>query len=308
MVTTELLEPVKNEPDHAKLHELLIHELEDFAVFLVNPDGRIISWNPGVLRFFGYTQEEFIGKELAEIFTPEDRAAHAPQTEMENARRDGRASDIRWHLCQDQSRVFVEGVLLGIRSEAGDLVGFAKIARAVRPAHAAGSMIATLVEGRRATHHGERSQRVAGRGALIDVGDAESIEALLADIEAREGAVGILCNNAGITRDTLLLRMKEEDWGAVLDTNLASVFRLSKAVLRGMMKARKGRIVSITSVVGLTGNPGQANYAAAKAGIIGFTKSLAREVGSRGITVNAVAPGFIDTDMTRASARRSEPR
>jgi 3-oxoacyl-[acyl-carrier protein] reductase len=139
-----------------------------------------------------------------------------------------------------------------------------------------------------------------GRGAVLDVVKSDSIEAVLEDIEAQEGAVGILCNNAGITRDTLLLRMKEADWDAVLDTNLASVFRLSKAVLRGMMKARSGRIVSITSVVGLTGNPGQANYAAAKAGIIGFTKSLAREVGSRGITVNAVAPGFIDTDMTRA--------
>ena len=141
-----------------------------------------------------------------------------------------------------------------------------------------------------------------GRGAVLDVVDPKSIEALLEDIEGREGAVGILCNNAGITRDTLLLRMKDEDWDAVLDTNLASVFRLSKAVLRGMMKARKGRIISITSVVGLTGNPGQANYAAAKAGIIGFTKSLAREVGSRGITVNTVAPGFIDTDMTKALA------
>jgi 3-oxoacyl-[acyl-carrier protein] reductase len=141
-----------------------------------------------------------------------------------------------------------------------------------------------------------------GRGAALDVVKAESIAALLEDIEAKEGAVGILCNNAGITRDTLLLRMKQEDWDVVLDTNLASVFRLSKAVLRGMMKARKGRIVSITSVVGLTGNPGQANYAAAKAGIIGFTKSLAREVGSRGITANAIAPGFIDTDMTRALA------
>jgi 3-oxoacyl-[acyl-carrier protein] reductase len=141
-----------------------------------------------------------------------------------------------------------------------------------------------------------------GRGVVLDVVKPESIEAVLDDVEAKEGAVGILCNNAGITRDTLLLRMKEEDWDAVLDTNLASVFRLSKAVLRGMMKARKGRIVSITSVVGLTGNPGQANYAAAKAGILGFTKSLAREVGSRGITVNAIAPGFIDTDMTRALA------
>ena len=141
-----------------------------------------------------------------------------------------------------------------------------------------------------------------GRGLVLDVVKQDSIEAVIEDIEAREGAVGILCNNAGITRDTLLLRMKEEDWDAVLDTNLASVFKLSKAVLRGMMKARKGRIVSITSIVGLTGNPGQANYAAAKAGILGFTKSLAREVGSRGITVNAVAPGFIDTDMTRALA------
>jgi 3-oxoacyl-[acyl-carrier protein] reductase len=139
-----------------------------------------------------------------------------------------------------------------------------------------------------------------GRGAVLDVADQASIDALLADIESREGSVGILCNNAGITRDTLLLRMKQDDWDAVMQTNLASVFRLSKAVLRGMMKARKGRIISIASVVGLTGNAGQTNYAAAKAGMIGFTKSLAREVGSRGITVNVIAPGFIDTDMTRA--------
>ncbi|MDP9089017.1 MAG: 3-oxoacyl-ACP reductase FabG [Pseudomonadota bacterium] len=139
-----------------------------------------------------------------------------------------------------------------------------------------------------------------GRGAVLDVTRQDSIDALIADIESKEGPVAILCNNAGITRDTLLLRMKPEDWDAVIQTNLASVFRLSKAVLRGMMKARKGRIISITSVVGLTGNPGQANYAAAKAGIIGFTKSLAREVGSRGITANTIAPGFIDTDMTRA--------
>ena len=139
-----------------------------------------------------------------------------------------------------------------------------------------------------------------GRGAVLDVSRAESVDALMADIESREGAVAILCNNAGITRDTLLLRMKPEDWDEVIQTNLSSVYRLSKAVLRGMMKARKGRIVNITSVVGLIGNPGQANYAAAKAGILGFTKSLAREVGSRGITANAIAPGFIDTDMTRA--------
>lgn len=139
-----------------------------------------------------------------------------------------------------------------------------------------------------------------GRGAVLDVTRQESIDALIADIEAHEGVIGILCNNAGITRDMLLLRMKTDDWDLVMQTNLASVFRLSKAVLRGMMKARHGRIISIASIVGLTGNPGQANYAAAKAGMIGFSKSLAREVGSRGITVNTVAPGFIDTDMTRA--------
>jgi 3-oxoacyl-[acyl-carrier protein] reductase len=139
-----------------------------------------------------------------------------------------------------------------------------------------------------------------GRGVVLDVTSQDSIDAVIADIDAKEGAIGILCNNAGITRDMLLLRMKQDDWDAVLQTNLASVFRLSKAVLRGMMKARKGRIISIASIVGLTGNPGQANYAAAKAGMIGFTKSLAREVGSRGITANVVAPGFIDTDMTRA--------
>jgi 3-oxoacyl-[acyl-carrier protein] reductase len=147
---------------------------------------------------------------------------------------------------------------------------------------------------------GEQLSGQGGRGVVLDVSNQDSIDAAISDIEAREGAVGILCNNAGITRDTLLLRMKQEDWDAVLQTNLASVFRLSKAVLRGMMKAREGRIINITSVVALTGNPGQVNYAAAKAGIIGFTKSLAREVGSRGITVNCVAPGFIDTDMTRS--------
>jgi len=139
-----------------------------------------------------------------------------------------------------------------------------------------------------------------GRGAVLDAADQLSVDSLLDDIEKREGAVTVLCNNAGITRDTLLLRMKAEDWNAVLNTNLGSVFRLSKAVLRGMMKARKGRIISIASVVGSIGNPGQTNYAAAKAGIVAFSKSLAREVGSRGITVNVISPGFIDTDMTRA--------
>jgi 3-oxoacyl-[acyl-carrier protein] reductase len=157
---------------------------------------------------------------------------------------------------------------------------------------------ATTADG--AARIGEQLKGQGGRGVVLDVSNQESIDAAISDIEAREGAVGILCNNAGITRDTLLLRMKQEDWDAVLQTNLASVFRLSKAVLRGMMKAREGRIINITSVVALTGNPGQVNYAASKAGIIGFTKSLAREVGSRGITVNCVAPGFIDTDMTRS--------
>lgn len=139
-----------------------------------------------------------------------------------------------------------------------------------------------------------------GRGAILEVTSQESIDALMADIESKEGPISILCNNAGVTRDMLLVRMKQEDWDSVIETNLASVFRLSKAVLRGMMKARKGRIISIASIVGLTGNPGQANYAAAKAGMIAFTKSLAREVGSRNITANIIAPGFIDTDMTRA--------
>ncbi len=139
-----------------------------------------------------------------------------------------------------------------------------------------------------------------GRGAVLEATSQESIDALIAEIESTEGPVSILCNNAGITRDMLLLRMKQEDWDAVMQTNLASVFRLSKAVLRGMMKARKGRIISIASIVALTGNPGQTNYAAAKAGMIAFTKSLAREVGSRNITANVIAPGFIDTDMTRA--------
>ncbi|WP_068873277.1 3-oxoacyl-ACP reductase FabG, partial [Xanthomonas translucens] len=133
-----------------------------------------------------------------------------------------------------------------------------------------------------------------------DVTDPAAVEALIEAIGKEFGAVSILVNNAGITRDNLLMRMKEEDWQAIIDTNLTSVFRTSKAVLRGMMKARKGRIVNIASVVGVTGNPGQANYAAAKAGIIAFSKSMAKEIGSRGITVNVVAPGFIDTDMTKA--------
>lgn len=141
---------------------------------------------------------------------------------------------------------------------------------------------------------------VAGCGLRLDVTDPESVEAAVKTATQTFGAPTILVNNAGVTRDNLLLRMKEEEWSTILDTDLSSVYRLSKAVLRSMMKAQRGRIINITSVVGATGNPGQANYAAAKAGVIGFTKSLAREVGSRNITVNAVAPGAIDTDMTRA--------
>lgn len=139
-----------------------------------------------------------------------------------------------------------------------------------------------------------------GQGWILDVSNPASIEAFIDVLNEQHGAAKVLVNNAGITRDNLLLRMKDDEWNDIIQTNLSSVFRLSKACLKGMMKAREGRIVNITSVVGATGNPGQTNYAAAKAGIIGFTKSLAREVGSRNITVNAVAPGFIDTDMTKA--------
>ncbi|MCB1554272.1 MAG: 3-oxoacyl-ACP reductase FabG [Xanthomonadales bacterium] len=146
----------------------------------------------------------------------------------------------------------------------------------------------------------ERLAAAGGAGRVIDVADGAALEALIDGVNKEFGGLSILVNNAGITRDQLLMRMKDDDWQAILDTNLSSVFRASKAVLRGMMKARHGRIINIASVIGLTGNPGQANYAAAKAGIIGFTKSLAREVGSRGITANVVAPGFIETDMTRA--------
>jgi len=147
---------------------------------------------------------------------------------------------------------------------------------------------------------GERLAAHGGAGRSLNVTEGAAVEALIEAIGKEFGAVTILVNNAGITRDQLLMRMKDEDWQAILDTNLSSVYRTSKAVMRGMMKARKGRIVNIASVVGVTGNPGQSNYAAAKAGIIAFSKSLAREIGSRGITVNVVAPGFIDTDMTRA--------
>ena len=141
---------------------------------------------------------------------------------------------------------------------------------------------------------------IGGRGAVLDVADQDSVDRLISDIGKNEGAPAILVNNAGITRDNLLMRMKSDEWDEIINTNLSSVYRMSKACLRGMMKAREGRIINITSVVGLMGNAGQCNNAAAKAGMIGFTKALAREIGSRNITVNAVAPGFIETDMTRS--------
>ena len=161
------------------------------------------------------------------------------------------------------------------------------------------TVIGTATSDSGAAAIGERLAANGGHGRKLDVTDGEGVSALIDAIGKDIGPIAILVNNAGITRDNLLMRMKEEDWQAIIDTNLSSVFRTSKAVMRGMMKARFGRIINIASVIGLTGNPGQANYAAAKAGIIAFSKSMAREVGSRGITVNVVAPGFIDTDMTR---------
>ena len=165
-------------------------------------------------------------------------------------------------------------------------------------------------------HRGRRARRSArrwpalpgGRGVVLDVNDGAALDAASTAIVKEHGGLHVLVNNAGITRDTLAMRMKDDDWDAVLDTNLKAVFRACRAVMRAMMKQRYGRIVNITSVVGASGNAGQANYAAAKAGVAGMTRALARELGSRDITVNCVAPGFIDTDMTEACPRRRRPR
>ena len=167
-------------------------------------------------------------------------------------------------------------------------------------AQAGATVIGTATSDSGAAAIGERLAQWNGQGRALNAAEADGIENLIADIEKEFGKLDILVNNAGITRDNLLMRMKEEEWDEIMLVNLKSVFRASKAVLRGMMKQRSGRIINITSVVGAMGNAGQANYAAAKAGLMGFAKSMAREVGSRGITVNCIAPGFIDTDMTRA--------
>jgi 3-oxoacyl-[acyl-carrier-protein] reductase len=167
-------------------------------------------------------------------------------------------------------------------------------------AQAGATVIGTATSDSGAAAIGERLAQWNGQGRALNAVEADGIENLIADIEKEFGKLDILVNNAGITRDNLLMRMKEEEWDEIMQVNLKSVFRASKAVLRGMMKQRSGRIINITSVVGAMGNAGQANYAAAKAGLMGFAKSMAREVGSRGITVNCIAPGFIDTDMTRA--------
>ncbi len=191
-------------------------------------------------------------------------------------------------MLQDEV-VLVTGASRGIGAAIADLLA----ARGAR-------VVGTATSEHGAAAISERLAAHGGVGRVLDVCSGADVESLVDSVGKEFGAVSILINNAGITRDQLLMRMKDDDWQAILDTNLSSVYRTSKAVLRGMMKARRGRIISIASVIGVTGNAGQSNYAAAKAGIIAFSKSLAREIGSRGITVNVVAPGFIDTDMTRA--------
>jgi 3-oxoacyl-[acyl-carrier protein] reductase len=202
----------------------------------------------------------------------------------------------------NQKNVFLADALAG---EVVLLTGASRgIGRAILDQLAAlGAVVigtATTAEGAQAITQRLKDKGGNGRGAQLDVTDVAACDVLVDEIVKTHGKLSVLVNNAGITRDTLAMRMKDEDWAAVIDTNLSAVFRLSRAVLRPMMRAKQGRIVNITSVVGSSGNAGQANYAAAKAGVAGMTRALAREVGSRGITVNCIAPGFIDTDMTRA--------
>ncbi|MCP4410260.1 MAG: 3-oxoacyl-ACP reductase FabG [Gammaproteobacteria bacterium] len=159
---------------------------------------------------------------------------------------------------------------------------------------------ATTERGAQGVTAGLLEQGCQGRGLVLDVTEPESVSRVVKTINDEFGPITVLVNNAGITRDNLVMRMKDEQWDIIIDTNLNSIFRLTKACMRGMIKARRGRVINVASVIGLLGNPGQSNYAAAKAGMIGFAKSLAREVGTRGITINTVAPGFIDTDMTRS--------
>jgi 3-oxoacyl-[acyl-carrier protein] reductase len=196
-------------------------------------------------------------------------------------------------------RALVTGASRGIGAAIADLLG-----------QAGATVIgtATTAEGAAAITARFQSQGITGRGLVLDASQASAVSALESDISANEGSISILVNNAGITRDNLLMRMKEEEWQAVIDTNLSAVFLTCKTFMRGMLKARHGRIINISSVVGVMGNPGQTNYAAAKAGMIGFSKAMAREVASRGITVNVIAPGFIATDMTAglAEAQRKE--
>lgn len=184
----------------------------------------------------------------------------------------------------------------------------AGIARALGLAGATVLGTATTESGAAAITERLAADGIGGRGLVLDASSAASVAAAQKDIDDREGGITILVNNAGITRDNLLLRMKDEEWDTVLATNLSSVFLTSKAFVRGMLKQRHGRIINISSVIGAMGNAGQANYAAAKAGMVGFSKSLAREVGSRGITVNVVAPGFIQTDMTDAMPEEQRAR
>jgi len=194
----------------------------------------------------------------------------------------------------------MSGVLQGeVALVTGASRGIGAAIAATLAAHGA-KVIGTATSESGAQAIGERLAADGGVGRVLNVTDGPATESLIDAVSKEFGALTILVNNAGITRDQLLMRMKDEDWQAIIDTNLTSVYRTSKAVMRGMMKARKGRIINIASVVGVTGNPGQSNYAAAKAGIIAFSKSLAREIGSRGITVNVVAPGFIETDMTKS--------